>query len=135
MKTLEVVAAVIRQDDSIFITQRGYGDFKDMWEFPGGKIEPGEAPEDALKREIMEELETEIAIDDFVCTVEHDYPTFHLTMHCYLCHVVSGELKLLEHEAAKWIALGDSLLHVDWLPADWKIIQPLMEKTMEKEKL
>ena len=103
--------------------------------FPGGKIEPGETPEDALKREIMEELETEIAIDDFVCTVEHDYPTFHLAMHCYLCHVVSGELKLLEHEAAKWIVLGDSLLHVDWLPADWKIIQPLMEKTIEKEKL
>lgn len=122
MKTIEVVAAIIRQEDRIFITQRGYGDFKDKWEFPGGKIEAGEKAEDALKREIREELATEIEVDRFVCTVEYDYPAFHLTMHCYLCHVLSGELRLLEHEAARWVPIDDKLSEIDWLPADLQII-------------
>lgn len=126
MKTLEVVAAVIRQDDSIFITQRSAGDFKDMWEFPGGKIEPGETPEQALKREIMEELDTQIEVDGFICSVEHRYSTFQVNLHFYLCHVVSGELKLLEHEAAKWIPLDDGVAKVDWLPADRYAITDIM---------
>ena len=129
MKQIEVVAAIIRDGDRIFATQRGYGDFKDMWEFPGGKMEPGETPEEALRREIREELSAEISVDEFVCTVEHDYPAFHLTMHNYLCHVVSGHLQLLEHEAAKWL----DLTHIDtvnWLPADLKTLphlKPLLD--------
>lgn len=126
MKRIEVVAAIIRSGDKIFATQRGYGDYKDRWEFPGGKIEPGESPEEALKREIREELASEIAIDRFVCTVEHDYPAFHLTMHNYLCHVESGNLQLLEHEAAKWLDISD-IRSVDWLDADLKIIDVLEE--------
>ena len=121
MKRIEVVAAIILKDGRIFATQRGYGDFKDMWEFPGGKMEPGEDPEAALVREIREELATDIAVDRFVCTVEHDYPAFHLTMHNYLCHVVSGKLELLEHEAARWLDL-DHLDEVGWLPADRQIL-------------
>lgn len=124
MKQIEVVAAIIRSGDKVFATQRGYGDYKDMWEFPGGKMEPGESPEDALKREIREELATDIAIDSFVCTVEHDYPAFHLTMHNFLCHVVSGNLELLEHEAAKWLDVSH-LEEVEWLPADQKIFPAL----------
>ena len=124
MKSIEVVAAIIVRDGKIFATQRGYGDFKDMWEFPGGKMEPGESPEAALKREIREELATEIEVDSFVCTIEHDYPTFHLTMHNFLCHVVSGELSLLEHEAARWLDIAH-LDTVNWLPADLKIMAPL----------
>jgi len=126
MKQIEVVAAIIKTGDKIFTTQRGYGEFKDMWEFPGGKIEDGESPEDALIREIKEELCTEIAIDQFVCTIEHSYPTFHLTMHNYLCHIVSGNLTLLEHEAAKWLDI-DHLHEVNWLPADLKIIDSLKQ--------
>ncbi|MCF0176442.1 MAG: (deoxy)nucleoside triphosphate pyrophosphohydrolase, partial [Bacteroidales bacterium] len=104
MKRIEVVAAVIRNaDGQIFATQRGYGDFKDMWEFPGGKMEPGEYPEAALVREIREELATEISVDSFICTVDWDYPQFHLTMHCYFCTVLSGNLELKEHEAARWL--------------------------------
>lgn len=124
MKHIEVVAAIIRSENKIFTTQRGYGDFKDMWEFPGGKMEPGELPENALIREIKEELATEIAIDKFVCTIEHEYPTFHLTMHNYLCHVVAGNLDLLEHEDAKWLDI-EHINDVEWLPADLKIIEPL----------
>lgn len=131
MRSIEVVAAIIRNGDRIFATQRGYGDFKDMWEFPGGKMEPGETPQEALIREIREELATEIAIDGFLCTIEHDYPTFHLTMHNYLCHVVSGNLELLEHEAARWLSI-DHLCDVDWLPADLKILGPLKEALNEK---
>lgn len=126
MKNIEVVAAIIVKDNKIFATQRGYGDFKDMWEFPGGKMEAGESPEEALKREIREELATDIAIDRFVCTVEHDYPAFHLTMHNYICHIVSGSLDLIEHEAARWLAPCD-LDSVNWLPADLKILPYLKD--------
>ena len=124
MKQIEVVAAIIRKEDKIFATQRGYGDFKDWWEFPGGKIEVGETTEEALVREIREELSAEISVDEFLCTVEYDYPQFHLTMHCYLCHVESGHLKLKEHEAAKWLN-KDELESVNWLPADWDLVRNL----------
>ena len=124
MKTINVVAAIIVSGGKIFATQRGYGDWKDYWEFPGGKIEPGETPEAALVREIREELATEIAVDRFVCTIDYDYPNFHLTMHNYLCHVVSGELQLLEHESARWLDAGQ-LNDVNWLPADLQILEPL----------
>ena len=103
MKTIRVVAAVIRKDDRIFATQRGYGEFKDGWEFPGGKIEPGETPQQALVREIREELETEIRVGDLIDTIEYDYPTFHLSMDCFWCEIVEGSLELKEHEAAKWL--------------------------------
>lgn len=122
MKQIEVVAAIIHDNQGrIFVTQRGYGDWKDYWEFPGGKMEPGETPEDALKREIWEELETRIEIECFVKTIEWDYPTFHLTMHCYWCHVESGSHKLKEHEAARWLS-KDELRSVEWLPADWQVV-------------
>ncbi len=124
MKKIEVAAAVISENGSIFATQRGYGEFKDMWEFPGGKIESGESVEDALKREILEELDTEITVDDFLCTVEYDYPSFHLTMHCFICSVVSGGLTLKEHEAARWLA-KDELFSVEWLPADVDVVKAL----------
>jgi 8-oxo-dGTP diphosphatase len=122
MKQIEVVAAIIHDAEGrIFATQRGYGDYKDRWEFPGGKMEQGETPEEALKREIWEELETRIVVERFVATVEWDYPQFHLTMHCYLCHVESGHLELKEHEAAKWLN-KDELESVNWLPADRMVI-------------
>ena len=105
MKQIEVVAAIIRKGDKIFATQRGYGEWKDWWEFPGGKMEDGETPEEALVREICEELSTEISVDGFLCTVEFDYPKFHLTMHCYLCSLLTEALHLNEHEAAKWLAM------------------------------
>ncbi|MBP5218305.1 MAG: (deoxy)nucleoside triphosphate pyrophosphohydrolase [Bacteroidales bacterium] len=120
-KSIEVVAAVIKSGHSIFATQRGYGDFKDYWEFPGGKMEAGESPEEALVREIREELATEISVDRYLCTVDYDYPSFHLTMHCYLCHVVSGDLELREHEAAKWLS-KHHLEEVEWLPADFGVL-------------
>ena len=123
-KHIEVVAAIIVRDRRIFATQRGYGEWKDWWEFPGGKIEPGETPEDALKREIREELATEIEVDELLTTVEYDYPKFHLTMHCYLCTIISGDLSLLEHEDARWLAL-DELDCVKWLPADKDVIEKL----------
>ena len=123
MKQIEVVAAIIYDSEGrIFATQRGYGDYKDWWEFPGGKMEAGETPEEALRREIWEELETRIVVEKFVETVEWDYPQFHLTMHCYLCHVESGHLELKEHEAAKWLN-KDELESVNWLPADLKVIE------------
>lgn len=124
MKHIEVVAAVIRRDGKYFATQRGYGEFKDKWEFPGGKIEPGETPEQALTREIREELATEVGIDRLLTTVEWDYPQFHLTLHCYLCHVVSGHLQLLEAEDARWLD-ASHLATVDWLPADLSVIKML----------
>ena len=111
-----------RKDDKIFATQRGYGEWKDWWEFPGGKMEAGEIPEEALRREIWEELETRIVVENLVETVEWDYPQFHLSMHCYLCHVESGHLELKEHEAAKWLN-KDELENVNWLPADLKVIE------------
>ena len=123
MKQIEVVAAIIHESEGrIFATQRGYGDYKDWWEFPGGKMEAGEIPEEALRREIWEELETRIVVENLVETVEWDYPQFHLSMHCYLCHVESGHLELKEHEAAKWLN-KDELENVNWLPADLKVIE------------
>ena len=123
-KRIEVVAAIIIDHNKIFATQRGYGDFKDGWEFPGGKIEAEETPKQALEREIREELDTEINVGDLFETVEYDYPAFHLTMHCFLCTVKSGNLVLKEHEAARWLAKED-LDSVDWLPADKGLIEKL----------
>lgn len=124
MKCIEVVAAIIQRDGMFFATQRGYGEWKDWWEFPGGKMEPGEQPEDALRREIREELATEIEIGQMLTTVEYDYPKFHLTMHCYLCTVISGELSLLEHEDSRWLT-KDELNSVKWLPADVEVINKI----------
>ena len=124
MKTIQVVAALIVHDHRIFATQRGYGDWKGWWEFPGGKVEAGEAPEDALVREIREELDTEISVERYVTTIEWDYPAFHLSMRCYLCSVVSGSLTLLEHEAAAWLD-REHLHSVKWLPADETIIDEI----------
>ena len=124
MKSIEVVAAIIRKEDKIFVTQRGYGEWKDWWEFPGGKMEPGESPQDALKREIREELSTEINVNEYLCTVEYGYPKFHLTMHCYLCSLLTDALHLNEHEAARWLAKSE-LDSVNWLPADKTIIEQL----------
>ena len=124
MKRIEVVAAIIIQDNKIFATQRGYGDFKDGWEFPGGKIEEGETPEAALIREIREELATDILVDKYLCTVDHDYPKFHLTMHCFICSVVDGTLTLREHEAARWLD-WEQLWSVEWLPADVEVVKAL----------
>jgi len=124
MKRIEVVAAIIRQGDRIFATQRGYGEWKDWWEFPGGKMEPGETPEAALIREIREELSAEIRVERFFHTVEYDYPAFHLTMHCYFCSLTGPALHLNEHEAARWLT-ADTLRSVNWLPADLDLIQRL----------
>lgn len=125
MKQIEVVAAIIHDAEGrIFATQRGYGEWEGWWEFPGGKMEAGESPEEALRREIWEELETRIVIERMVTTVEWDYPKFHLTMHCYWCHVESGSLTLKEHEAARWLATGE-LESVKWLPADLQIIEKI----------
>lgn len=131
MKQIEVVAAIIRKEDKIFATQRGYGDFKDWWEFPGGKMEAGETPEEALKREIREELSTEISVDEFLCTVEYDYPKFHLTMHCFLCSLLTEALHLNEHEAARWLT-EDDWDSVKWLPADMEVIGKLRDFIKEK---
>jgi len=127
MKTVEVVAAIIVQDNMVFATQRGYGDFKDGWEFPGGKVESGESPQEALVREIEEELDTTIEVGEHLCTVEYDYPKFHLTMHCYICSIIDGALTLLEHEAARWLK-REELWSVEWLPADIEVV-----KALEKE--
>jgi 8-oxo-dGTP diphosphatase len=127
MKSIEVVAAAIRRGDSILATQRGYGEFKDGWEFPGGKVEPGETPEEAIVREIREELGATVRPEKLITTVECDYPKFHLTMHCFLCTVAEGELKLLEHEAAKWLT-KDTLGSVGWLPADLEIVEKLRDE-------
>ena len=152
MKRIEVVAAIIRKGDRIFATLRGCGEGKAAgrqgqdptclslaerkqarlegkagWEFPGGKMEPGETPEDALKREIREELSTEISVDEFLCTVEHDYPTFHITMHCYLCSLLTEALHLNEHEAARWLSIED-LDSMKWLPADMQVIEVMKGK-------
>jgi 8-oxo-dGTP diphosphatase len=129
MKTVKVVAAVITKKDKngetlIFATQRGYGEFKDGWEFPGGKIEAGETPQEALKREIKEELDTEISIGNFITTVEYDYPTFHLSMDCFLCEVISGSLILREHEDSRWLKKSE-LDSVAWLPADIDLVKEL----------
>ena len=124
MKTIRVVAAIIRDKDKIFATQRGYGEFKDGWEFPGGKIEEGETPQDALKREIMEELDTEIKVGELIDTIEYDYPTFHLSMDYFWAEVITGHLVLKEAEAAKWLT-KEQLDSVDWLPADVTLIDKI----------
>lgn len=133
MKTIKVVAAVIKAENEqgetvIFATQRGYGDYKGGWEFPGGKIEEGETPQNALVREIGEELDTEIEVGDLIDTIEYDYPKFHLSMNCYWCRVVQGNLVLKEHQAAKWLS-KERLRDVDWLPADITLID-LIEKSL-----
>lgn len=125
MKHIEVVAAIIRQGGKIFSTQRGYGEWKDWWEFPGGKMEAGESSEDALKREIREELSTDICIEEFLCTVEYDYPKFHLTMHCYICSLLTEALQLNEHEDARWLKVNE-LDSVKWLPADKIVVEQLI---------
>ena len=127
MKQIEVVAAIIRKGDKIFATQRGYGEWKDWWEFPGGKMEVGETPVEALVREIREELSAEINVGELLTTVEYDYPKFHLTMHCYLCSLIGEALHLNEHEAAKWLA-KDELDSVKWLPADLELIQTIKSR-------
>lgn len=126
MKTIRVVAAVIKNENKIFATARGYGEFKGQWEFPGGKIEAGETPQEALVREIKEELETTIQVGDLIDTIEYDYPTFHLSMDCYWCDVVEGEFKLLEAESARWLS-KEELYDVKWLPADILLIEKIMK--------
>lgn len=126
MKTIKVVAAVIKLEDKmgqtkIFATQRGYGEFKGGWEFPGGKVEQGETPKQALKREIIEELDTEIEVGELIDTIEYDYPNFHLSMQCFWCSIIKGKLVLKEHEASKWLT-KDTLNTVEWLPADIELI-------------
>ena len=129
MKSIKVVAAVIKSTDKsgapvVFATQRGYGEYKDWWEFPGGKIETGETPEEALVREIREELDARITVDEYLTTVEYDYPEFHLSMECFWCSLREGHLTLLEHEAAKWLPLND-LRQVNWLPADILVVRAI----------
>lgn len=131
MKTVRVVAAVIKATNEhgepiIFATQRGYGDFKGGWEFPGGKIEEGESPQEALKREIMEELDTEISVGELIDTVEYDYQTFHLSMDCFWCEIVKGDLELKEHEAARWLT-KESINSVEWLPADITLVEKIIK--------
>lgn len=126
MKTINVVAAIIRKEDKIFVTQRGYGEFKDGWEFPGGKIEDNETPENALVREIKEELNTLIKVDNYLDTIEYDYPKFHLSMKCYICSIVEGNLDLLEAEDGKWLD-KDNIKTLNWLPADLTIIDKVID--------
>ena len=127
MKTINVVAAIIKKNDRIFATQRGYGDFKDGWEFPGGKVEEGETPEEALVREIKEELDADIRVGRLLDTVEYDYPDFHLSMKCFMCELISEEVILKEHEAARWLTRSE-LDTVDWLPADLSLIEKIKKE-------
>lgn len=131
MKTINVVAAIIRDVNKIFATQRGYGDYKDGWEFPGGKIEPGESPQQALIREIKEELDTDIAVGDFLTTIEYDYPAFHLSMQCFWCRIVDGTPVLKEHEAARWLDV-DHIDSVEWLLADLTIIDLIKDQMVDQ---
>lgn len=124
MKSIRVSAAVIHRDGKIFATQRGYGEYKGKWEFPGGKREEGESGEEALYREIIEELDSKVKIEKLICTTDYDYPTFHLTMDVYLSTLIEGKLTLLEHEDAQWVSL-DSIDNLDWLPADWSVIDEI----------
>ena len=126
MKIIEVVAAIIIKDDQVFATQRGYGEFQGWWEFPGGKMEAGESPQDALKREIREELDADVLVKELLETVEWDYPNFHLTMHCFICNLLSESLHLNEHEAATWLNL-ENLRSVKWLPADEILLDKIAE--------
>lgn len=125
-RTISVVAAIIVRDGEVFATQRGYGDWKGWWEFPGGKVKKGESPEDALRREIREELASDVAVGELFATVEYDYPDFHLSMQCFLCSLLNGELKLLEHQSARWLS-KNQLNTVKWLPADESIILKLKQ--------
>ena len=129
-KKLQVVAAIICKDNRIFATQRGDGEFRGQWEFPGGKVEPGETPEEALIREIKEELDIEISVGKYIHTVEYDYPTFHLSMLCFICKILSGSLVLKEHEEARWLE-KDNLYSVDWLPADLEIVSLLERENLD----
>ena len=131
MKTVRVVAAIIIENDKVFATQRGYGEFKDGWEFPGGKIEPGETPEEAIVREIKEELDTEVEVIELLDTVEYDYPNIHLSMGCFICKIKSGDLVLKEHEAAKWLT-KDTLGSLEWLPADMGLVGEI-EKYLKED--
>ncbi len=131
MKTVKVVAAIIRDGNKVFATQRGYGDYKDGWEFPGGKVEPGETAQQALVREIKEELDTDIAVGDYLTTIEYDYPTFHLSMQCFWCRIVDGTPVLKEHKAARWLDV-DHIDSVDWLPADLTIIELIKDKMVDQ---
>ena len=131
MKTVRVVAAIIIENGKVFATQRGYGEFKDGWEFPGGKIEPGETPEEAIVREINEELDTEVEVIELLDTVEYDYPNFHLSMGCFICKIKSGDLVLKEHEAAKWLT-KDTLGSLEWLPADMGLVREI-EKYLKED--
>ena len=130
LKTVKVVAAVIKRNGKIFATARGYGDYKGGWEFPGGKIEPGETPGEALKREILEELDTEISVGELIERIEYDYPTFHLTMDCFWCSIVRGDLVLREAEAARWLS-KEELWSVAWLPADETVIGKIGERMQD----
>ena len=126
-KTINVVAALIRDGKRVFATARGYGNYKGWWEFPGGKIEPGESPEDALVREIREELDSEISVDEYISTIEYDYPEFHLSMRCYWCSLISGDLVLKEAEDARWLDV-DTIDSVKWLPADITLIDEIKKR-------
>jgi 8-oxo-dGTP diphosphatase len=126
-KTINVVAALIRDGKRVFATARGYGNYKGWWEFPGGKVEPGESPEDALLREIREELDSEISVDEYISTIEHDYPEFHLSMRCYWCSLISGDLVLKEAEDAKWLDV-ETIDSVKWLPADITLIDEIKKR-------
>ena len=130
MKTIRVAAAIIKYNNQIFATQRGYGSFKGWWEFPGGQIEEGETPKEALLREIKEELDTTVQVEELVEVVEYEYPDFHLTMYCYLCKVITGELVLKEHEAARWLT-KENIDSVRWLPADLDVIKKLKEEYLQ----
>ena len=132
MKTIHVVAAIICDEDRIFATQRGYGEWKDYWEFPGGKIEPGETPEEALRREILEELDVDISVGEKITTVEYDYPKFHLSMECFFAKVIAGSLVLKEHESAKWLTVAE-YDSVNWLPAD-QIVIGILQKNHEENR-
>jgi len=131
MKEIEVVAAIIEANGMVLATQRGYGEFKDGWEFPGGKMEPGESPADALRREIREELDAVIEVGHLLTTVEHDYPKFHLKMHCFMCSLPDGKMILKEHEAARWLK-PDELDSVQWLPADLVVVDALKKRLLQR---
>ena len=133
-KRIRVAAAVICRENEVLATQRGYGDYKDWWEFPGGKVETGETPEAALKREILEELNVRIGVDRYLAAVDYDYPEFHLSMDCFWCHIEDGELTLLEHEAAKWLPRND-LRQVNWLPADVLVIEKIEKEISYSERI